>query len=115
MTDRVLSLLSLSKKAGKIKSGGFAAEEAVKSGKAYLVIVSSDASENTRKHFSDMAAFRDIPFRLYSDSGSIGHALGQDMRKCVAVTDSGFSKKILELIDKAADTRRFTNGKEKDI
>ena len=61
-----------------------------------------------------MAAFRDIPFRIYSDSGSIGHALGQDMRKTVAVTDQGFADRILELID-SADTRRNTDGKEKDI
>ncbi|MDD6551415.1 MAG: ribosomal L7Ae/L30e/S12e/Gadd45 family protein [Lachnospiraceae bacterium] len=115
MTDRVLSLLSLSKKAGRIKSGGFQTDEAVKSGMAYLVIVSSDASENTRKHFSDMASYRDIPFRIYSDSGSLGHAIGADMRKSLAVTDEGFAEKIQELIDKAADTRRFTDGKEKNI
>ena len=114
MTDKVLSLLSLSKKAGRIKSGGFQTEETIKSGKAVLVIVSSDASDNTKKHFSDMAAFRDIPFRIYSDSGSIGHALGQDMRKTVAVTDQGFADRILELID-SADTRRNTECKEKDI
>lgn len=115
MTDKVLSLLSLSKKAGRIKSGGFQTEEAVKSGSAALVIIASDASENTKKHFSDMAAFRDIPFRIYSDSGSLGHALGQEMRKSLAVTDQGFAKSILELIDKSADTRRYKDGKEKDI
>jgi hypothetical protein len=38
----------------------------------------------------------------------------QDMRKTVAVTDQGFADRILVLID-SADTRRNTDGKEKDI
>ena len=115
MTDRVLSLLSLSKKAGKIKSGEFQTEEAIKSGWTFLVIVSSDASDNTRKHFFDMASYRQIPFRIYSDSGSLGHSLGTEMRKSIAVTDEGLSKKIIELIDNTADTRRSSNGKEKNL
>ena len=36
--DRVLSMLGIAAKAGKIASGEFSAETAVKSGKAYLVI-----------------------------------------------------------------------------
>ncbi|MQN00637.1 MAG: 50S ribosomal protein L7ae [Lachnospiraceae bacterium] len=99
-------MLSLSKKAGRLKSGAYQTEDALKSGKACLVIVSSDASENTRKHFSDMASFRHVPFRIYSDSGSLGSSVGAESRMSMAVTDHSFAEKILELIDNAADTRR---------
>lgn len=115
MTDRILSLLSLSKKAGKIRSGEFQTEEAIKKRKAYLVIVASDASDNTSKHFSDMASYRHIPFRICSDSGSLGHAIGFGSRMSVAVTDAGFSKKLIELIDATSDSRRQADGKDKDI
>ena len=53
MNDKVISLLGLAERAGKIASGEFAAEKAVKIGKARLIIVAEDASDNTKKKFSD--------------------------------------------------------------
>ena len=47
MNDKVISLLGLAERAGKIASGEFAAEKAVKIGKARLIIVAEDASDNT--------------------------------------------------------------------
>ena len=52
MNDKVISLLGLAERAGKIASGEFAAEKAVKTGKARLIIVAEDASDNTKKKFS---------------------------------------------------------------
>ena len=47
-----LSLIGLAAKAGKVVSGEFATEKAVKGRTAYLVLIAEDASENTRKKFS---------------------------------------------------------------
>ena len=47
--DRVLSLIGLATKAGKCASGEFMTENETKSGKAVLVIVAEDASDNTKK------------------------------------------------------------------
>ena len=53
---KVLNLLGLATRAGKTASGEFMTEKAIKSGKAYLVIVSEEASDNTKKMFvRDMA------------------------------------------------------------
>ncbi len=51
--DRVLSLIGLATKAGKCASGEFMTENETKSGKAALVIVAEDASDNTKKKFRD--------------------------------------------------------------
>ena len=51
MKDRVYSLLSLCAKAGRLTSGNFSVESAVKDNKAYIVIVAKDASKNTKKLF----------------------------------------------------------------
>lgn len=56
MTDKALSMIGLATKAGKIASGEFAVESAVRKGKAVLVIIASDASDNTKKSFNDMGA-----------------------------------------------------------
>ena len=49
--DRVLSMLGIAAKAGSVASGEFSTEKAVKEGRAYLVIVAQDASDNTKKMF----------------------------------------------------------------
>ena len=52
--NKVLGLLGLAEKAGKVRSGEFSTEKAVKSGKAGLVIVSEESSDNTKKMFRNM-------------------------------------------------------------
>ena len=55
--DKTASYIGLAMKAGKIASGEFAVEKAVKEGKAYMVILSADASNNTKKKFKDMCSY----------------------------------------------------------
>ena len=45
--DKVLSLISLATKAGRCASGEFMTEGQTKSGRASLVVVAEDASDNT--------------------------------------------------------------------
>lgn len=94
MTDKVLSMLSMAAKAGGIVSGEFSTEKALKEGRAYLVIVAADASENTRKHFSDMAAFRGVPIYQYMDKETLGHFVGKEFRASLAVTNEGLAHSI---------------------
>ena len=55
--NRALSMISLATKAGKTKSGEFMTEKEVKEGRAHLVIVADDASDNTKKKFQNMCDF----------------------------------------------------------
>lgn len=92
--DRVLSMLGLAARSRNVVSGGFATEEAVKSGKAYLVIIAEDASDNTRKKYSNMCEFYEVPCAYYSVKEILGHAIGKEERSCLAVTDQGFADSI---------------------
>lgn len=97
--DKVLQLLSLAQRAGKVKSGEFMTETAVKEGIATLVIVANDASLNTKKNFSDMCFYYKVPIAIYSDKDSLGHFIGKEFRASIAVCDKGFSDKIISLIE----------------
>ena len=66
MNDRILSLLSLATKAGKTVGGEMLVEKAVKEGKASLVIISSEASGNTRKKFTNMCSYYKVPLYIYA-------------------------------------------------
>lgn len=101
---RFYSLLGLAAKAGKIKSGEFQTEEAVKKYRAALVIVADDASNNTKKQFKDMCSYYDVPIIICGSKDELGHSIGREMRASLAVTDEGFSKSILKIAF-AADIR----------
>lgn len=104
--DRVLSMVGLATRAGKVLSGEFSTEKAVKDGKAVLVIIAGDASDNTRKLFTNMCAFYKVPLQIYGTKESLGHAMGKELRASLALTDKGFSDAILKLVDQEPGERR---------
>ena len=97
--DKVLSLIGLATKAGKTASGEFLTEREVKSGKAALVIVAGDASENTKKKFRNMCDYYKVPIYFYEDKDTLGHAMGKQFRASLAVLDEGFAKGIRKHLD----------------
>ena len=98
MTDRdkVLSALGMAARARMIADGGFSAEKAVRSGRAHLVVLAEDASDNTKKHFNDMCSYRHISVITYADKESLGHAIGKEQRSVAAVLDAGFAAAIMK-------------------
>ena len=69
-------------------------EKEVKSGRAYLVIVADDASDNTKKKFQNMCDFYQVPIYFYKDKDTLGHAMGKEFRASLAILDEGFAKTI---------------------
>ena len=51
---KLLNMIGLATRARKVVSGEFSTEKSVKSGRSHLVIVSEEASENTKKMFTNM-------------------------------------------------------------
>ena len=101
MNDRILSLLGLAARGRNLVSGEFSTEKAVKEGKAALVIVGTDASDNTRKMFSDMCAFYKTPIYFYAGKETLGQAIGKEMRASVAVTDPGIAANIIKHLEES--------------
>lgn len=97
--SRVFGLLGLAEKAGKVKSGEFSTEKAVKSGTAFLVLVSEEASDNTKKMFRNMCTFYEVPYYEFGKKEELGHALGKEMRASLAIQDEGFSKAVVKLLE----------------
>ena len=97
--NKVLSLIGVATKAGKPGSGEFLTEREVKTGKAALVIVAGDASENTKKKFRNMCDYYKVPIYFYEDKDTLGHATGKQFRASLAVLDEGFAKGIRKHLD----------------
>lgn len=102
--DKILSLLGIAAKSGSVLSGEFSTEKAVKDGKAYLVIVASDASENTQKMFRNMTEFYEVPMYLYADKETLGHFIGKEFRASLAVTNEGLARSIEDKLKQTITT-----------
>ncbi len=99
MNDKILNFLGLCRRAGKLTVGNDAVTEEIKCGKAELVIISNDISLNTEKKLIKVCRASDTQcLKLNRTRDELSASLG---RFCavVAVMDTGFSKKLVQLIN----------------
>ena len=97
--DKVLAYLGLATRAGKIQSGEFSTEKSVKADKAAMVIVAEDASNNTKKKFTNMCTFYKVPIYIYGTKETLGASIGRELRASLALEDTGFCNAIKKQID----------------
>jgi ribosomal protein L7Ae-like RNA K-turn-binding protein len=87
-------MLGIAAKAGHVASGEFSTEKAVKTGQAFLVIVSEEASENTKKSFGNMTDFYNVPIFYYGSKEELGRSIGKQFRASLAVTDENLARAV---------------------
>ena len=102
--NKIYSLLGLAKKAGRVVSGEFATDKSIKEGTAFLVLVSEDASDNTKKKFSNTCEFYGVPRYFFGTKDELGHAIGKEMRSSLAITDEGFAKSLIKHLEQSANS-----------
>jgi ribosomal protein L7Ae-like RNA K-turn-binding protein len=103
---RVLAYLGLAKRAGKVASGEFQTEEAIKRGRAELVLIAGDASDNTKKKFRNMCDWHHVRMVVCSDRAALGLSIGCSERACLALTDTGFAAVIEKTLGAGTDRER---------
>lgn len=96
--QKLASLLGLAQKAGKLSSGDFAVDRAIKSGKAKIILVAADASEGTKKSYKDMAKFYNVSYYETLSKIRLGEAIGKPLRAAAVITDEGFTRSLLKLL-----------------
>lgn len=68
----------------------------IRSNKVALVIICEDASDNTKKKFSNKCEYYGIEYIIDGNSDDLSHAIGKDNRKVVGILNAKFAKKIIE-------------------
>ena len=89
---KVWGYLGLAARAGKAVSGSFCVERSVRRRRAKLVIVSQEASENTKKTFRDLCTYYKVPLYIFGTSDELGKTLGKEFRMLAAIEDEGLVK-----------------------
>ena len=93
--DKLLNLIGLAKKAGKLETGEEPVGAAARARHARLILIASDAADNTRrraKHFGD--AGECICLEIPAAKEELGRALGRTSCAMVALTDVGFAEAV---------------------
>ncbi len=97
--DKILSLLGLARRAGRLTLGFDAVCASVVKNESRLILTAADVSEGTmrklRNHLSGSEInITGIPF----EQAQINAAIGKPVR-IISVNDSGFANRIMELLD----------------
>lgn len=99
--DKALQYLALARKAGLAELGEEPVGGAARAGKAYAVLVASDASEHTwRRSLSFVAGTQQQCIRLPYVKDEMGAAIGRDSLAVAAVTDVSMALALVKSLPK---------------
>lgn len=111
--DKVLSLLGLAKKAGRLVSGEEPVGGAARAHDARLILLASDAADNTvrrAKHFAE--AGECLCAAVPASKDDLGRAVGRTSCAMLAITDVGFAEAAAKKLA-ALDAERYGELAEK--
>ena len=95
--DKVLTMIGLAKRAGRISSGAPQCEKVIKSGKSELIIIAGDISENGRKAITDCCTYYKVNYIEYSVMYALSDAIGAEgVRTVISVNDKSFADAVLK-------------------
>lgn len=95
-------MLGLASKAGRLVSGEDVVRNSIKQKKVKFIIISEDASENTKKRFLNAAEFYKVPVAIWGQKERLGFSIGKSERSVVGICDQGFEKSIRTLLSGTA-------------
>lgn len=106
---KIYNLIGIATKSRNVASGEFSTEKAIKEHKAALVVVAGDASDNTKKMFTNMCTYYNVPIYFFGEKNELGHAMGKEFRASLAVLDKG----LADAIEKQLKMMQDNNGGSK--
>lgn len=110
LCNKIYSFIGLARKAGAVSPGEPLASQAVKRKRAYLVLITQDASENTKKKIETALFGTDIPLLQFGNKADLGKMLGKAFFSVIAITDRGFAERIMEMIEQNYDNSTHGGG-----
>lgn len=95
--NKILGLLGLSAKAGKIAFGAEAATECIKRKKAYLVIIADDCSERTKRNFEFLCSSNNTPIIKFGSIEKISKAIGKKNKAIICIRDKNLADEVYRI------------------
>lgn len=96
--DKVLGMLGISAKAGKIVSGTDIVIEKMKKKQVKLVLVAEDASDKTKKEMRFKCSQNNVPIIIWGNIDINSKAIGKSNKAIIGILDKGLADSIEKLI-----------------
>lgn len=97
--NKVLRLLGLATRAGKISFGMESSIDTIKKGKAKLILIAEDASDRTKRNVTMVANENNAPYRIYGNIEQLSKNIGKENKAIIVIKDINFAKEMLKIID----------------
>ena len=85
--DKVLNLISLATKAGKVKTGEFLTTKTLQEGLGYLVVIAKDTSEKSTKRLVGISENYECKSIIYGTKEELGKFTGKKEKSVIIITD----------------------------
>jgi len=97
--SKILGHIGLAARARKLTSGEDQVLDSIRSKRAKIVFLASDAGINTTKRITDKCAYYQIMLINDLSSDDITKAIGKENRKVIAIIDQQFAQMIKSEIE----------------
>lgn len=99
VNNKILGLLGLSAKAGKICFGSDSVENEIRKKKVNIVIVARDSSERTRNKFEKICNENNIRMIIADTIDNISKAIGKSNKAIIGIKDKNIANQIEKIYD----------------
>ncbi|MBQ3404688.1 MAG: ribosomal L7Ae/L30e/S12e/Gadd45 family protein [Oscillospiraceae bacterium] len=103
-----LRLIGLARRAGFLEYGEETVGASARAGKAKVILIASDASNNTKARGRNFARYGDIPvLEIPFTKEELGAALGKGVTGLISISDAGLASKFVSELA-AAEPGKYT-------
>ncbi len=99
--NKLINILSIACRAGKVISGEFVIEKTLTSKKNIkLLLVADDVAEATKAKYEKLAKNNNVMLKtVMLTKDEMANSIGKTDRAAIAICDEGFKKAILKILD----------------
>lgn len=97
INKKILGLIGLATKAGKICFGADSVESQIKRKKVYLVIVAQDASDRTKEKFKKMCEEYEVLMIVEGEIETLSKAIGKSNKAIIGIADENLVNEIQKI------------------
>ena len=102
MNDRLMNMLGLCARAGKLVTGEKAVVQAIRAKSAMVAVLDGAAAKNAEKAVSQACLTHGVAL-VRTAPMALGDCIGKPGRMAAVVTDAGMAKRIIELSREAGE------------
>ena len=94
--QKLLNMLGLCARAGRLTTGEKACLDKIRSGGAYVALLDGASAKNAVKSITDACTYHEVPL-IRTPEYALGDAIGKPGRMACVVTHEGFAKSIIKI------------------